>query len=153
MDRNGDNHNERLLEIGGSAVLSAERHDVARVREKQRQRRLWKLTLTLGLPTAYLWYRLADNRPFDVFNLPSINWVLMVPILFFVMLIFVLIGAHLGTGISPHSKFRPEQIDVTLDDVVGIDPVKEEVVRSLNLFLSHATFAKTTGGRTRKGLL
>src|SRR5206468_566949 len=38
-------------------------------------------------------------------------------------------------------------------DVIGIDPVKEEVVRSLNLFLAHKTYARETGGRPRRGLL
>ena len=35
------------------------------------------------------------------------------------------------TGRSPHIVIRPEQIDVRLADVVGIDVVKDEVVRSL----------------------
>ena len=48
---------------------------------------------------------------------------------------------------------RPEQIDVRLDDVVGIDVVKDEVVRSLQLFLSHRSFAREMGGRPRRGLL
>ena len=48
---------------------------------------------------------------------------------------------------------RPEQIDVRLADVVGIDVVKDEVVRSLQLFLSHRSFAREMGGRPRRGLL
>src|SRR5437588_513757 len=56
-------------------------------------------------------------------------------------------------GRSPHVMYRPEQIDVSLDDVVGIDGVKDEVVRSLNLFLSHKTFAGMMGGTPRRGLL
>ncbi|MDX6285012.1 MAG: cell division protease FtsH [Frankiales bacterium] len=142
-----------LLDIGGTSVISAERHDVARIREKQRRRRLWNLAVLMGIPTAYFWYRLADGRPFDVFQFPTINWLVVVPMLFFALLFVLLFGVHVFTGVSPHNKVRPEEIDVTLNDVVGIDPVKEEVVRSLNLFLSHATFAKTTGGRARRGLL
>jgi len=49
--------------------------------------------------------------------------------------------------------FRPEQIDVALDDVRGIDQVKEDVIRSLNLFLAHKTFAAEMGGTPRRGLL
>jgi ATP-dependent Zn protease len=142
-----------LAGIGGTSVISAERHDVARIRESQRRRRLWNLSLIVGIPTAYLWYRLADGRPLDFFQFPTINWLVVVPMLFFLLLFVLLFGMHVFTGVSPHNKVRPEEIDVTLDDVVGIDPVKEEVVRSLNLFLSHATFAKTTGGRARRGLL
>ena len=57
------------------------------------------------------------------------------------------------SGRSPHTVVRPEQLDVRLADVVGIDVVKEEVVRSLQLFLSHARFASEMGGRPRRGLL
>jgi ATP-dependent Zn protease len=56
-------------------------------------------------------------------------------------------------GRSPHVTYRPEQIDVRLSDVVGIEPVKEEVIRSLNLFLAHKTFSREMGGTPRRGLL
>jgi ATP-dependent Zn protease len=49
--------------------------------------------------------------------------------------------------------YRPEQLTTTLDDVVGIDTVKEDVVRSLNLFLAHKTFRDEMGGSPRRGLL
>ena len=49
--------------------------------------------------------------------------------------------------------YRPEQIEVGLDDVVGIDVVKEEVVRTLQLFLDHERFAERMGGRARRGIL
>ena len=62
-------------------------------------------------------------------------------------------GMQFGIGRSPHHVVRPEQIDVRLSDVVGIDVVKTEVVRSLNLFLAHKTFAREMGGRPRRGLL
>ena len=48
-------------------------------------------------------------------------------------------------GARRTSIYRPEQIDVRLDDVVGIDAVKEEVIRSINLFLAHKTFAARDG--------
>jgi len=49
--------------------------------------------------------------------------------------------------------YRPEQIEVGLDDVVGIDVVKDEVVRTLQLFLDHESFARRMGGRARRGIL
>jgi cell division protease FtsH len=64
-----------------------------------------------------------------------------------------MVGMQFGIGRSPHHVVRPEQIDVRLSDVVGIDVVKTEVVRSLNLFLAHKTFAREMGGRPRRGLL
>jgi ATP-dependent Zn protease len=49
--------------------------------------------------------------------------------------------------------YRPEQIDVSLDEVKGIDGVKDDVVRSLQLFLAHKAFATQMGGTPRRGLL
>lgn len=142
-----------LLAGTGGRVLDARSMDVGRTRETRRRQRLWKLTAYLALPTAYLWYRVADNRPFNVLALPKIDLIVFMPMLFFASLIALLLVQFLATGRSPHTIFRPEQIDVSLSDVVGIDPVKDEVVRSLNLFLAHKTFAREMGGRPRRGLL
>jgi ATP-dependent Zn protease len=64
-----------------------------------------------------------------------------------------MLGPFVMFARSPHVLYRPEQIDVRLADVIGIDPVKEEVVRSLNLFLAHKTFSGSMGGTPRRGLL
>jgi hypothetical protein len=47
----------------------------------------------------------------------------------------------LGQGRSPHLIYRPEQIDVGLDDVKGLGPLRDEVTKTLNLFLGYATGA------------
>ncbi len=75
------------------------------------------------------------------------------PLLFFGALILFMVFTTVGIGSSPHVLYRPEQIPVGLDDVVGIDPVKEEVVRTLQLFLDHESFARRMGGRARRGIL
>ncbi len=142
-----------LFDAGGTTVLGRASADVSASRERRRRRRLWRIALALGPPTAYLQWRLLSGHPVDLFQLPSIDWTLATPILFFVALITVLVGSQLGTGRSPHVLYRPEQLDVRLCDVVGIDVVKDEVVRSLNLFLAHETFAAEMGGRPRRGLL
>lgn len=143
---------------GGLAVLDARRVDVGATRERRRRRRLTILAVLLGLPAAYLWKHILEGSPINIFAIPgevfaSIDWLTVAPLLFFAALILVLAGSYLVTGRSPHVLFRPEQIDVRLDDVVGIDPVKEEVVRSLNLFLAHKTFTAVTGGKARRGIL
>jgi ATP-dependent Zn protease len=139
--------------LASAGLVSARTADVGANREVQRRRRLRTVAITLGLPAGYLWYRLLDGRPFDVVAFPHIDWLVFAPILFFIALIALLGGSQLMTGRSPHTLFRPEQLDVRLSDVVGIDPVKDEVVRSLNLFLAHETFAREMGGRPRRGLL
>ncbi|GAC1325624.1 MAG: hypothetical protein NVSMB13_09090 [Mycobacteriales bacterium] len=142
-----------LLASGGSAVLAARSVDVGASRESRRRRRLWTLAVLLGLPAAYLWYRALDGRPFDVFAFPHVDWLVLSPLLFFLLLGFVLIGSQVGAGRSPHVSYRPEQLKTSLADVVGIDPVKEEVIRSINLFLAHKAFAAEMGGTPRRGLL
>jgi ATP-dependent Zn protease len=140
-------------QLAATGLLSVHTADVGANRESQRQRRLRTVAIALTVPTAFLWYRVADGRPFDVVAFPHIDWLLFAPILFFVALIALLGGTQVMTGRSPHILFRPEQLDVRLSDVVGIDPVKDEVIRSLNLFLAHETFARDMGGRPRRGLL
>jgi cell division protease FtsH len=59
----------------------------------------------------------------------------------------------LGQGRSPHLLYRPEQIDVGLDDVKGLGSLRDEVVKTLNLFLGYATFKDRLGGNPRRGIL
>ena len=59
----------------------------------------------------------------------------------------------LAAGRSPHTLIRPGETEVGLEDLVGIDPIKAEVVRSINLFLAHQTFRDTMGGSARRGVL
>jgi cell division protease FtsH len=139
----------------GGAFIGASGADVGTARETARLRRLRSLAIWLGLPLAFLWYRILDGRPFDVFALPGMP---EDPILYIVPLVLVLaIGSMaaipLLAGRSPHVLYRPEQIDVTLDDVKGIEPIVEEVVRTLNTFLGYARFKDQLGGTPRRGLL
>ncbi len=127
--------------------------DVGRSREEMRRSRLLRVVLVVGVPTVYLWYRILSGHPVNLFVLPTIDPLVVVPALFFVLLAAMLVGQFAFSGKSPHTVVRPEQIDVRLADVVGIDVVKDEVVRSLQLFLSHRSFAREMGGRPRRGLL
>jgi ATP-dependent Zn protease len=143
---------DQLASVATGKVLNAGIADVGKHRERLRRRRLWRLAIVLAVPTAWLWYRNLTHNPVK-FGLPEINWLLITPILFFVLLGVAMVVYFVALGRSPHQVVRPEQIDVRLSDVVGIDIVKAEVVRSLNLFLAHKTFAREMGGRPRRGLL
>lgn len=126
-------------------------HDIALDRERARQRRLWRLAAVLLVVQAWLIWRAVTGAP----PLPVIGMepMLLVPILFFVALILLLVGTQVGAGRSPHVVFRPEQVDVGLDDVIGIDPIVEDVRRSIELFQAHRHFADQMGGTPRRGLL
>ena len=62
-------------------------------------------------------------------------------------------GPLLMAGRSPHVLYRPEEVGITLADVVGADAVVEEVVKTLNLFLAHRTFEEGMGGTPRRAVL
>ena len=47
--------------------------------------------------------------------------------------------------------YRPEQMDVHFSDLRGVDLVKDDVRRSLAMFLAHKTYAETMGGQPRRG--
>jgi ATP-dependent Zn protease len=109
----------------------------------------------LALPAAFLWYRILDGRPFDVFALPAPPadpLLVLLPLMIIAALAAVVL-MPLAAGRSPHVRVRPEQLDVTLADVKGIDGVVDEVVRTLNTFLGHVLFAERLGGTPRRGLL
>ncbi len=144
-----------LLAEAGTGRVHVSRADVGVSRERSRRRRVAMLGVVLAIPLLYLWGRIISGDGFDITNItwPTIDPMLVLPGLFFLALIGVLVGSTLGAGRSPHVTYRPEQIDTTLDDVKGIDGVKDEVVRSLNLFLAHKTFAAQMGGTARRGLL
>ncbi len=142
------------LAFGGSAgVLSSRRADVGADREKRRRKLLLKIAIIVGIPAIFLWYRLIDGRPFNVFALPHVSMLSLFPLIIVVAIVGAVIVPPMLMGRSPHVMYRPEQINLRLSDVVGVDAVKEEVVRSLNLFLSHREYTDKMGGRPRRGLL
>jgi len=142
-----------LLDAAGSGVMRLAGADVGRNREEQRRRRLWRIAGFCAVPALVLWWRIVVGHPVNLLRMPSIDpmWVFIIAMV--LVLGIATLGPFLFFGRSPHVVYRPEQIDTHLDDVVGIDVVKEEVVRSLNLFLAHKTFAGTMGGTPRRGLL
>jgi ATP-dependent Zn protease len=125
--------------------------DVALDRERQRRRRLLRLAVVLMVLNAWLVVRALEGRP----ALPTLHVdpLVLVPVLFFVALIALMVGTTMGAGRSPHVVFRPEQVDVRLDDVIGIDPIVEDVRRSIDLFWTYRRFADQMGGTPRRGLL
>ncbi|GIG29592.1 AAA family ATPase [Cellulomonas marina] len=126
--------------------------DVALERERLRRRRVVRLLLAVVAAEAWVVSRQLTGRPV-LPALPTIDPLVAVPVLFFVALLGVLVLTQVGTSRSPHVVYRPDQVDVRLDDVIGIDPVVEDVRRSLDLFHAHRQFAAEMGGTPRRGLL
>jgi ATP-dependent Zn protease len=127
--------------------------DVGRTREAQRRRRWWRLAAVLAPVAVWLWVRIALGDPVGPLALPAVDPLHVMAGLFFLLLIGLLVGQFALGGRSPHVTYRPEQIDVRMADVKGLAPVKEDVERSLDLFLAAKTFRRDMGGTPRRGLL
>jgi cell division protease FtsH len=142
--------------LGSNAVLRAADIDVGQARERRRQRRLARVAVVLWLLCGFAWYRVLTGRPVNPLAGLTLgpDALLWLPLLLLVLLVAVVtLLPLLGQGRSPHLLYRPEQIEVTLDDVKGLDAVRDEVVKTINLFLGYATFRDQLGGNPRRGLL
>jgi len=143
-----------LLQSSGERLLTLSDADVGRTRETMRRARWRRLLDWTALAAAVVVLRLVTKGDgAGLVPLPTVDPFLMVIIVFFGLMAMLAVGQTMLTGRSPHVLYRPDQLTTRLKDVVGIDPVKEEVVRSLNLFLAHKSFREGMGGTPRRGLL
>jgi cell division protease FtsH len=152
-DRTGEaSHAHAMVgAVGGSILANA---DVSRAQSRRREKRLRRLLVFLCIVLAWMAIRLVIGHGlFPSLSVPSSadRWL---PALAIIMLLgVVMVAPFVGAGRSPHMLIRPGETEVGLDDVVGIDGIKAEVVRSVNLFLSHQTFRDSMGGSARRGVL
>ena len=128
---------------------------VAQEREHVRRRRLWKLAGLLGVVAAWMWSRiLRGSNPWPSPPQLSDDAVFWIPgIIIVVLLGFVLLLPMVTNSRSPHVIYRPEQIDVGFDDVVGLGRLVTEVDHTLRVMLDHHTFREQMGGQPRRGVL
>src|SRR5579863_1287593 len=134
------------------SVLGAE-GDVAIVREQQRLRRLGRLGAVLMVPLAWLLWRGFTHQSPVWFPHLGGTLVKFVPVVILIAFLALILGVQfVGGGASPHTLYRPGDIDIGFDDVVGIDGVKIEVMKTLNLFLGYRRF-RELGGIPRRGIL
>ena len=138
--------------LHGADAVAQGRADVSRVRERTRKRRLTRLIIILALFDGYLWYRFITDNPFQLPTLgpEAIIWAPVMVLLFAIVLMMMM---PLFSGRSPHSIVRPEEIEVGLDEVRGLDNQVDEVGRTLDVFLGYATFRDQLGGNPRRGIL
>jgi ATP-dependent Zn protease len=144
-----------LQSLKQNRLLKGATADVARSRERSRQRRLFRIALALGFICLWMWNRVLDGH--SAFpTRPHLNPAIAqaMPLL----LLVVVLGAavllpFLGAGRSPHVLYRSSEIDTSLADVKGMPVVVDEVVKSLNLFLAHKTFKVGMGGTPRRAIL
>jgi len=147
---------EDLSLLGGHTVLRGVA-DVSAHREAFRRRRLRDIAIVLAVIAAVLLWGLVTGDPItlgwpDIRLSPEMQQ--LVPgVILILVLSLVLIIPLATAGRSPHVMYRPSEIPVTLDDVVGLGTVREEVVKTLNLFLAFRTFRDRMGGNPRRAIL
>jgi cell division protease FtsH len=134
-------------------VLPVAIADVGRAREASRRRRLTWVFVLFGIIGAWLWASVYAGHLLGIPHLTHSEIQALPLIGVLVLVAAVMVVPLLVAGRSPHIRYRPEDIDVKLADVKGSPAVVEEAVRTLNLFLAHATFRAEMGGTPRKGLL
>ena len=128
---------------------------VRTIRERNRQRRLRYLLYLNLVIFAILLKRLIENRPL-AFGWPELGpdatlWIF--PVAIILLFTIFLAGPLLINGRSPAMRFSPEQIGIDFNDVRGIDTVREEVTRTLQIFLAYKSFREELGGNPRRGIL
>ncbi len=141
--------------LGQEGVIGRALADVARLRERNRQRRMQRSLMVLGPLALWLWWRQLSGDPVQL-GWPHLDpaWAAFLPQLLIVfMLGTVLLLPLLSAGKSPHVRFRASEIDTSFEDVKGMGIVLEEVVRTLNLFLGFKTFREGMGGNPRRAIL
>ncbi len=144
-----------LRSLGQAGVMGVTTADVGAHRERVRQGKMRRLALLLVPIAAWLVVRatVLHRGPFGLPHFPSGLAPYLPGLhphpLFLCMMIIPLLGA----GRSPHILYRPNEIDVRFDDVRGAPVVVDEVVKTLNLFLAHRTFAEHMGGSARRAIL
>jgi cell division protease FtsH len=143
---------DAMTGIVGKTILGSA--DVSRARERHRIARLRRLVAGLSLVLGWVVIRsVSGHSVVPAVHLP--HWLgTMLPILVIVLMLGAVMALpFVGAGRSPHTLIRPGETAVGLEDLVGIDGIKAEVVRSINLFLAHQTFRDTMGGSARRGIL
>jgi ATP-dependent Zn protease len=149
-ERNRSSSPAALLE--GSQLVRKGGADVFRQRERTRLKKVIRAVVVVFL-FDYLLYRWLVTHPngFD-FQLPP-DFILFLPGILIVLAIVLMLSLPLISGRSPHVLVHPEQVEVGLSDIKGLDHQVDEVIRSLEVFLGYATFRDELGGTPRRGIL
>ena len=139
-----------LLE--GSQLTQKGRADVFRQRERTKRKKILRAIVLLLLVDAYLFRRIITDHPFQLPK-PNGEWIIFLPAILLVFAVLLMVAMPLMNGKSPHVTVHPEQVEVGLTEVKGLDNQVEELVRTLDVFLGYATFREELGGTPRRGIL
>jgi ATP-dependent Zn protease len=137
---------------GGSQLAADGIADVFRTRERTRLKKVLRaLILIVGLDV-FLWYWYSTGHSLGLPTLGS-DWIFFAPVIGMFLVVILMAALPLFNGRSPHVTVYPEQVEIGLTEIKGLDGQVDEVVRSLDVFLGYATFREELGGTPRRGIL
>ena len=140
-----------LLE--GSAALRTGAADMQKQQARTKVKRILRGIVVLGLLDLYLWHRFATSNAIRFPTLPDGFWLIYAPPLMLVCVVLLMVSLPLLNGRSPHITVYPDQVEVGLTEIKGLDNQVDEVVRTLDVFLGYRAFRDELGGTPRRGLL
>jgi cell division protease FtsH len=139
-----------LLE--GSQLVRAGGADVFRQRERTRTKKVFRAVVIVFIFDFLLYRWLVAHPDGFQFQLPP-DTIFFLPALVLILAVVLMAALPLISGRSPHVLVHPEQVEVGLSDIKGLDHQVDEVIRSLDVFLGYATFRDELGGTPRRGIL
>jgi cell division protease FtsH len=148
-DREAVSHTA-LLE--GSQLVRNGRADVFRQRERTRLKKVIRAVVIVGLIDYGLFRLWASGFALGMPHFGP-EAIFFIPPLVMLVAIIGMPLVMLLNGRSPHILVYPEQVEVGLTEIKGLDNQVEEVMRSLDVFLGYATFKEELGGTPRRGIL
>src|SRR5436309_1229308 len=138
--------------LDGSHLMRQGTADVYRHRERSRLKKVLRAIAVVFVVDAFLyhWYSnghrigLPSFGPEFIYFLPVIGIFIAIGVMAFLPFMF---------GRSPHLTVYPEQVEIGLTQIKGLDTQVDEVIRTLDVFLGYATFRDELGGTPRRGIL
>ena len=140
--------------LSDSTTLRAGRADVVGQRDRTKRKRILRAIVIVTALDAYLWVRYTNGRPLRLPSIPEgFPWEIYIPAILLIAAIGLMVAMPLLSGRSPHITVYPEQVEVGLTELKGLDTQVDEVVRTLDVFLAYGTFRDELGGTPRRGIL
>src|SRR4051812_40821124 len=109
--------------LGQAGVIRRGQADVARLRERNRQRRMQRSLAVMGPLAVWMWWRQLAGDPVSIGfpHLPAGLALMMPQILLIGFLGIMLVMPLVAAGKSPHVRFRPSEIEIGFADVKGME--------------------------------
>jgi cell division protease FtsH len=153
--RSGGGRTDEALTLDNKGVTDMSSTDVGAHQRKARSTRLQRVAMVLAPLAAILILRdiFVPGATFPTPHIPASMTPMLPAIALISVLVLVMVVPMLTAGRSPHILYRPDELNMTFDDVRGSEGLVEEVTKTLNLFLAHRKFAEQMGGSPRKAIL